>query len=107
MKRAAVLIVVVIAGLAFCCSLYAVDEIKAEKSQQAKISPKKVSIDTIGDGKPHRWEYYDNEGNVVKVENDTKGNGVIDEVVIYEKGKPVKSWKDTKGTGKPDIWVEY
>jgi hypothetical protein len=107
MKKTAVLIVLAMVGLTFCCSLYAVDAAKAEKAHQAQISPKKVSIDTIGDGKPHRWEYYDGEGNVTKVESDNDGNGVIDETVIYEKGRPVKSWKDTKGTGKTDVWVEY
>ena len=107
MKKVAVLIMLTIFGLSFCCSLYATGETKVEKSKPVQIIPKKVSIDTIGDGKPHRFEYYDNEGNLTKVENDTKGNGIIDETVIYEKGKPVKSWKDTKGTGKPDVWVEY
>ncbi|MFA6320932.1 MAG: hypothetical protein WCY36_03655, partial [Candidatus Omnitrophota bacterium] len=107
MKKTAVLIVLAIFCLSCCGSLYAADEAKAEKARPTKITPKKVSVDTIGDGKPHRFEYYDAEGNLTKVENDTKGNGVIDETVMYENGKPVKSWKDTKGTGKPDVWVEY
>jgi len=107
MKKAAILIILIMFCLSFCGSVCAAEEAKAEKSAPTKITPKKVSIDTIGDGKPHRFEYYDSEGKLTKIENDTKGNGVIDETVIYENGKPVKSWKDTKGTGKPDVWVEY
>jgi hypothetical protein len=111
MKKLFCLLVVIVFCLSICGITYAAqataDKGKVEKPQTDRLFPKKVSIDTVGDGKPHRFEYYDAEGNIAKVEMDSKGDGIIDESITYEKGKPVKGWKDTKRIGKPDVWIDY
>jgi hypothetical protein len=95
----------------FCACAWAQDAAKDIGKEAGKeteqVLPRKVSVDTVGDGKPHRFEYYDAKGVIIKVEYDKAGDGIIDESIEYRDGKPFKSWKDTKRRGKPDIWIEY
>ena len=106
MKRIAFVVLAVLVALSFSAAVYAADK-PVEKAKDAQIMPKKVQVDTTGDGKPDRTEYYDDAGQVTKVEADTNGDGIVDETVIYENGKPVKSIKDTNKDGKPDVWIDF
>lgn len=69
--------------------------------------PKTVKVDSNFDGKADRFEYYDEKGQVSRVELDTTGDGRINEWVIYKDGQPLKGERDTNADGKPDIWIEY
>ena len=73
----------------------------------SKISPKKIEVDSNHDGKPDRIEFYDENGQITRVELDTNNDVLIDEWITYKKGRPVKSEKDTNMDGKPDVSVEY
>ncbi len=75
-------------------------------TQGERLVPKVVAIDTNKDGKPDRWEYYDN-GVISRIESDTNGDGKIDEWVRFDHGKVVRVEKDTDYDGKPDRWVDY
>ena len=77
------------------------------ESQQGQLKPKKVEVDSNYDGAVDRIEFYDNNGQIVKVESDTTGDGKIDEWVIYKDGQPSSVKKDTNADGKPDVWMEY
>jgi hypothetical protein len=96
-------------ALIAACSgtIYAEAKAKEGGEEAQQVIPKKVAVDTVGDGKPHRFEYYDEKGIITKVEFDKVGDGIIDEAIEYKDGKPYKSWKDTKRKGKPDVWIEY
>jgi hypothetical protein len=72
-----------------------------------QVPPKKVTMDTNYDGKADRVELYDSDGQIERLETDTNDDGVIDEWVTFEKGRPVKKEKDTNADGKPDVFVEY
>jgi len=103
-KKAAVLVIVLlftgISVIVYC------ESSPAEKTQQ-QIVPRKIGIDTNFNGKPDRFEYYNEKGQVVKVESDPDEDGIIDETIIYENGKPVKGSKDTNKDGKPDVWIDF
>lgn len=95
-----VLFILAMATAAFCQ--------KADTEQKPQqIMPKKIGVDTNFNGKPDRWEYYDDKGQITKVESDPDEDGIIDETVVYENGKPVKGWKDTNKDGKPDVWIDF
>ncbi len=79
---------------------------EAAQTQQ-KVMPKRVQVDSDYDGTVDQTEIYDNEGQIIRVESDTTGNGKADKWVYYEKGKPVRSEKDTNADGKPDVWSEF
>lgn len=98
MKGAIVLILFLIIGFAICS--YAQEEPEV-------FVPKKAEVDTDFDGVVDRIEYYDNSGQVDRVELDTTGDGLINEWVTYKNGLPVKSERDTNNDGKPDVWMEY
>lgn len=93
-----VLAVVVLGGT----GLYAANE-----AQQAKLLPKKVSVDSNYDGKIETTEYYNDKGEVCKVETYSAKDGLIDQTLFYEKGKPVRCEQDTNRDGKTDIWIDY
>lgn len=75
--------------------------------QAGQILPKKASVDTNFDGKPDRTEHYDSEGRVTTVEIDANGDGLVEETVTYQDGRPVRSARDTNNDGKPDVWMDF
>ena len=77
------------------------------KAPPEKMIPKEAARDTNDDGKPDRWEYYDEKGNVIRAESDADFDGKVDEWGYFENGKLKKVAKDTKHAGKPDTWVSY
>ena len=77
------------------------------QTQQQTLAPKKVEIDSDYDGNIDRVEVYNEAGQIDEVELDTTGDGKMDQWIIYENGKPLKSERDTNGDGKPDVWIEY
>ena len=81
--------------------------VEAKQKPKSTLSPKKVNVDTNYDGKIDRTEVYNEVGEIISVESDTNGDTIIDEWIIYEKGKPIKSEKDINDDGKPDVWVDY
>lgn len=81
------------------CVLYA--------QEQQPLAPKKVEVDRNYDTVPDRFEYYDKDGKITRVETDTDFNGKIDEWVYYKNGVVEKAEKDTNGDGKPDTWLAY
>lgn len=107
-KKASILIlalaVLAVFTTAAFCQKAATDE-KAQQSQQ--VMPKKIGLDTNYNGKPDRWEYYNEKGQVTKVESDANEDGVVEETIIYENGKPVKGAKDTNKDGKTDVWIDF
>ncbi len=106
MKKAAFFVLAAILAITFTGVSYAADK-PEEGAEQTKVMPKKVQVDTNSDGKPDRTEYYDVDGKIVKIEMDANGDEIIDETIIYEGGKPVKSVKDTNNDGKPDVWIDF
>jgi hypothetical protein len=103
-KKAAVVLVIILLFTGIAVNVYC-ENIPAGKEQQ--IVPRKVGVDTNFNGKPDRFEYYNEKGQVVKVESDPDEDGVIDETITYENGKPVKGTKDTNKDGKPDVWIDF
>jgi hypothetical protein len=78
----------------------------ARAAEAPKVLPKSVAVDTNKDGKPDRWEMYDN-GVLTRIETDTNFDGKPDEWVYAENGKPSKLEKDSDYDGKVDQWVTY
>lgn len=72
-----------------------------------KVTPRKVEVDSDYDGKPDRTEFYDQNGQIARVEADTNGDGKIDDWVTYDGGRPVSEQRDSNGDGKVDVWIEY
>ena len=69
--------------------------------------PKKREIDTDYDGRVDRIEIYDSEGRVARLDIDTDGDGIFEEWMIFEKGKPKINGKDRNKDGRTDTWIEY
>jgi hypothetical protein len=78
----------------------------AETPPAPKVMPKSVAVDTNKDGKPDRWEIYEN-GVLARIETDSNFDGKADEWVYAENGKPAKLEKDSDYDGKVDQWVTY
>ena len=97
-----IVISVAIICIAFTGLCFAADE-----AAQKQFVPKRVEVDSNFDGKVDRVEYYDANGQISRVEVDSKGTGKTDEWIIYKNGVPVKKEKDTNGDGKPDVWITY
>lgn len=93
-----------VAQQAFCAA-EAADKTVAPAAE--KLKAKSIGTDTNGDGKPDRWEYYNEAGVMTKIEADSNGDGKIDEWGTVENGKLVKVEKDSNYDGKPDKWVTY
>lgn len=102
MKKA-VAVVIFLSAVFFAGAICTAEDI----SQQKQFTPKKVEVDTNYDGKIDRAEYYDDKGQIMKVEDDTTGMGKINEWIYYKNGVPFKKEKDTNGDGKPDVFVSY
>lgn len=79
---------------------------EAEAAKPADLIAKKVEVDTNMDGKPDRFEYYE-EGVLFRIEADTNHDGKIDEWDAVKEGKIVKAEKDTDGDERPDRWITY
>lgn len=77
------------------------------QAEEEALAPRKVQVDSNFDGVIDRIEYYDESGQVIRVESDTDFDGIYDEWVYYRNGKVEKAEKDTNGDGKPDTWIEY
>ena len=71
-----------------------------------RVMPKSIAVDTNKDGKPDRWESYEN-GKLAKIESDTNFDGKPDEWMTAQDGKPSKLEKDSDYDGKIDQWVTY
>lgn len=71
---------------------------------------KNIEIRDINqDGVPDLWIYYNplKPGEIVRQEEDTNGDGVVDTWSAFKDGKLVRREVDTKGTGRPDIVYTY
>lgn len=71
-----------------------------------KMLIKEIASDSNGDGKPDRWERYD-QGVLVGVEADSNFDGKVDEKGKIQGGRVVEVEKDSDYDGKPDKWVKY
>jgi hypothetical protein len=89
----------------FGCGIFACSSGAAQPQQ--KVMPRRVQVDSDYDGKIDQVEIYDDNGQIIRVESDTTGDGKTDKWVYYDNGKPVKSEKDTNADGKPDVWSEF
>jgi len=105
MKKIFVLFLIVGLFICFLDVVHAAN--KKVPQQQERVVPKKVEVDTNGDGKPDRVENFKSDGVIGSVEADTDYNGTADEWLYYENGKLVKAAKDTSGDGKQDTWITY
>jgi hypothetical protein len=102
-KVLSITLLVVMIAVGSCACLYAANEAQ----QQTKLIPKKVSVDSNYDGKIETTEYYNEKGEVCKVETYSSKDGLVEQTLLYEKGKPVKCEQDTNRDGKTDIWIDY
>ena len=91
--------------LAYAQKETAKKEIVGSEAPEKRV-PKIIASDTNGDGKPDRWEYYEN-GIPVKVELDGNYDGKVDEWGYVENGKITKVEKDSDYDGKVDKWITY
>ena len=78
----------------------------AAVSNEEPQNPKSIAIDSNRDGKPDRWERFEN-GMPSRVELDRNGDGKVDQIMYYENGKIKKIEKDSKFIGKMDQWIDY
>lgn len=105
MVRKLIVFILVLFVMAMATEAFCQKDATEQKTQQ--IMPKKIGVDTNYNGKPDRWEYYNEKGQITKVESDADEDGIIDETITYENGKPVKGAKDTNKDGKPDVWIDF
>jgi len=77
-----------------------------DSTVQEKLAPRSIGSDTNQDGKPDKWEYYE-QGVLVKIEADSNHDGKVDEWGIIESGRITKVEKDSDYDGKVDKWVNY
>ncbi|MBN1794838.1 MAG: hypothetical protein JW844_07745 [Candidatus Omnitrophica bacterium] len=104
------LVLCMVVVMACAISVAQAQEVQKENQEDVEtltVAPKVVRVDSDFNGKIDRFEYYNDEGKVEKVELDRSGDGAIDEWVTYKDGKPLSSERDTNGDGKPDVWLEY
>ncbi len=78
----------------------------AKDEPKENQAPKVIGVDTNGDGKPDRWEYYE-ASILVRIEADTNNDGKVDEKAVVKNGKIVSAEKDSDYDGKVDRWIEY
>jgi hypothetical protein len=71
----------------------------------------RVEIDRNGDGTTDRWEYYEptaDGGSVIDRAEEANGKGqVITRREFYENGTLVRVEEDTNGDGRTDKWERY
>lgn len=105
MKRQVFLILIFLCAFAI---FTAAEEIAAKTiAAPVPIVPKRVEVDRNYDELPDRFEHYNADGTVDRIETDTDFNGKIDEWVYYKNGIVEKAEKDTNGDGKADTWMKY
>lgn len=105
MVRKLIVFILALFVLAIATEAFCQKDATEQKAQQ--IMPKKIGVDTNYNGKPDRWEHYNEKGQVAKVESDADEDGTVEETITYENGKPVKGAKDTNKDGKPDVWIDF
>ena len=54
-----------------------------------------------------RWEYFDDDGSLARIEEDTDGDGKVDKWETYKDGALSMMALDTQGHGKPDRRLIY
>lgn len=109
MRRSISLYVLLIVAILLCVHSLAFAQATQAKQQpsQQQFRPKMISVDRNSDGKPDRFEHYDAQGVIQKVELDTDGDGKVDEWIFYEKGVAVRGEKDVNKDGKPESKLFY
>jgi hypothetical protein len=65
------------------------------------------ALDLNFDGKVDRFVYYDDAGQVRRVESDYDRDGRIDEIIYYENGVISRKDREMNLDGKLDTWVLY
>jgi hypothetical protein len=100
MRKITMLIMAAFCAFSFCA-------VGAQEEEQGMYMPRKAEVDSNYDGIIDRVEYYNDNGQIMKVEMDTTGDGKINEWVTYRDARPTKSERDTNADGKIDIWMEY
>lgn len=84
---------------------------KTEISPRPRTSPfKNIEVRDINqDGVPDLWITYSplKPGEIVRQEEDTNGDGVVDTWSAFKDGKLVRREVDTKGSGRPDVVYTY
>jgi antitoxin component YwqK of YwqJK toxin-antitoxin module len=91
----------------FAASQYQEPQKATDNIEGQQLKPKEIKMDRNHDGKVDHIEIYDAKGIISKIENDTKGDGKIDEWVYYENEIPVKAERDLTGSGKPNMTLFY
>lgn len=69
--------------------------------------PKKREMDTNYDGRVDRTEVYDSEGRIVRLDVDPDYDGIFEEWMVFENGKPKIKGVDRNKDGRTDTWIEY
>jgi hypothetical protein len=67
----------------------------------------KVGLSRRNTGKPDSWVYRDADGTVAKTEYASKDEGPVDRTEFYEHDLLVRVEEDTDGDGKLDRWETY
>ena len=75
-------------------------------AKETALAAKSIAVDTNGNEKPDRWEYYE-KGDLVRIEADTNEDGKVDEWAVVKGGKIVSAEKDSNFDGKKDRWINY
>jgi hypothetical protein len=65
------------------------------------------AMDLNLDGRIDRYAYYDNEGQLRRVESDYDRDGRTDEIALYQGGVLVEKHREMNLDGKLDAWVYY
>ena len=68
----------------------------------------KVGFSRSGDAKPDSWSFPDANGAIARVEISSKGDEkAIDRWEFYTANQLVRVEQDTSGDGRPDMWETY
>lgn len=67
----------------------------------------RIEIDTNGDGRPDRWEFYDVRNVILRAEQSTRFDGTVSRWEHYEGGVIVRVEEDVSGDGRVDKWERY
>jgi hypothetical protein len=67
----------------------------------------KIGSSRANDGKPDAWTYTNADGSLARIEVSTKRKGRIDRIEYYERDAMVRAEEDTNQDGKVDKWERY